>query len=244
MLSLLIGILIGAAVAAPLAYYINIGFGVFIGFFVAALIFFFITRRITKQLQNLFNTANAEVQKQHYDAAITLMKSGYSFSGWAFLARAQIDSQIGTILYIQKKFGEAYKYLQKSNPRIYTAYTMLIVGHLKNKKIDKAKQDIGLLVKLNKKEPFVYSYAGYVHGEQLNDKNEAISYLKKGVKALPHNQNLSDHLLSLQNNKKYKMEKWGDIWYQLMIEKKSLSRLQNKMMKQQQKSMKVKNRVR
>jgi len=244
MFSLLFGILIGAAVAAPLAYFINLGFAIFIGVFVAALVFFFITRRVTKQLQAIFNEANGEVQKQHYDAAITTMKGGYRFANWAFLVRAQVDSQIGTILYIQKKFGEAYKYLQKSNARIYSAYTMLIVGHLKNQKFDKLKQDMDLLVKVNKKEPFVYSFAGYMYAEKLNDKDEALAYLKKGTKVLPHNQNLKDHLLSLQNNKKFKMEKWGDVWYQLMIEKKSLSRLQSKMMKQQQKSMKVKNRVR
>ncbi|MCK5808442.1 hypothetical protein KAH37_05620 [bacterium] len=244
MFSLLLGILIGALVAVPLVYFINIGFAIFIAVFIVALVFFFITRKVTKQLQTIFNEANTEVQKQHYDAAITTMKGGYQFANWAFLVRAQVDSQIGTILYIQKKFGEAYKYLQKSNPRIYSAYTMLIVGHWKNKKIDKLKQDMDLLVKVNKKEPFVYSFAAYMYGEQLNDKNEALAYLKKGTKLLPSNQNLKDHLLALQNNKKFKMEKWGDVWYQLMIEKKSLSRLQNKMMKQQQKGMKVKNRAR
>ncbi len=240
MLSLIFGIVVGAIVGAPLAYFFNVGFGVFIGVFVAAVFFFYMTRQVTKQLQTLFTQANAEVQKQQFDAAITTLKSGYRFANKAFLVKAQVDSQIGTILYIQKKFGEAYKYLQKANPRIYTAYTMLIVGDLKNKKEKEAKEHIDLLVKVNKKEPFVYSFAAYIYSEEFHDKGEAIAYLKKGTKVLPGNEKLKDHLLALQNNKKFKMEKWGDVWYQLLLEKKSMSKLQNKLMKQQQRRMKVK----
>ena len=102
--------------------------------------------------------------------AIETLKDGYEIGKWAFLGKAQVDSQIGVILYTQKKFGEAYKYLQKSNPRIFQAYCMLIVGHIKNKKIKEAKEAITLLIKLNKKEPFVYSFAGYIYANELKEK--------------------------------------------------------------------------
>ena len=42
-----------------------------------------------------------------------------------------------------------------------------------------------------------------------------------------------------KNNKEFKMEKYGEQWYQLMLDRKGLSRLQNKMIKNQQKSMGV-----
>ena len=69
-------------------------------------------------------------------------------NNWAFLVKAQIDGQIGIILYTQKKFGEAYQYLRNANPRIFMAYCMRIVGHLKNNKKDNPN-DIFIAEKLS-----------------------------------------------------------------------------------------------
>ncbi len=242
MLSLIVSAVIALIVGALIGFLVNIGFGIFIGSIILVSVFFFMTRHFSRKLQTIFNFANAKLQKQQFDQAIETLKEGYSIGKWAFLGKAQVDSQIGVILYTQKKFGEAYKYLQKSNPRIFQAYCMLIVGHIKNKKEKEAKEALSLLIKLNKKEPFVYSFAGYIYANELKNKEEALKILENGLKVLPDDIHLKEQILNMKNNKPYKMSKWGDIWYQLMIEKSAINKLQQKYIKSQQKRMKVKRR--
>jgi hypothetical protein len=40
------------------------------------------------------------------------------------------------------------------------------------------------------------------------------------------------------------MDKYGEMWYQLMLDRKGITRLQNKMMRDQQKNMKVRTKIR
>jgi len=245
MLSLLYSLLVALAIGGAIGYFINIGFGIFIGLVVGIALFFFLTRHFTKKLQNVFTTANFDLQKQNFNNAVEVLKSGYKYNKYAFLVKAQIDSQIGIILYTQKKFGEAYKYLQKSNPRITLGYIMMIIGHIKNnKKMKMVDKDIELLIRFNKKDPFVYSVVAYLYAEELGNQEKALEILNKAIKAMPENQKIKDHLTAFQNNKPYKMDKYGEMWYQLMLDRKALSRLQNKMMRSQQRSMKVKQRGR
>ena len=119
---------------------------------------------------------------------------------------------------------------------------MMIIGHIKNNKKDKVNKDIELLIKFNKKDPFVYSVAAYLYSEELGNREKALEILNKAIKAMPDNQKIKEHLTAFQNNKQFKMEKYGEMWYQLMLDKKALSRLQNKMMRSQQRSMNVKQR--
>lgn len=244
MLSLLYSFLAAAFIGGAIGYFINIGFGIFIGLVIGIALFFFLTRHYTKKLQAVFTNANFDLQKQNFNRAIEVLKEGYRYNKYAFLVKAQIDSQIGIILYTQKKFGEAYKHLQKSNPRITLGYTMMIIGHIKNNNMDKVDKDIDLLIKFNKKDPFVYSVAAYLYAEELGNREKALEILNKAVKVMPENQKIREHLTAFQNNKQFKMEKYGEMWYQLMLDKKALSRLQNKMMRSQQRSMRVKQRNR
>ncbi|HNW82215.1 MAG TPA: hypothetical protein PKG52_04910 [bacterium] len=234
--ALIVGILIG--------YLVNLGFGIFLGLFTAIGLFIFFTRFFSKKLQTVFTAANVEIQKQQFERAISILKEGYKYNNYAFLVKAQIDSQIGVILYTQKKFGEAYKYLQHSNPRIMMGYLMLIIGHIKNNKTKNLDRDIQLLIRFNKKDPFVYSAVAYLYEEELNDREKASEILNKAVKVMPDNQKIKEHLTSFQNNKPFKMDKYGEMWYQLMLDRKGVTRLQNKMMRDQQRSMKVRTKIR
>ncbi len=206
------------------------GLGVFIGIIIMIVTFFFLMRYFSSKLRDIFFLANAELHKQKIDKSIEILKSGYNYKNWFFLIPAQIESQIGMIYYTQRKFGDAYKSLQKSNPRIFSAYLMLIIGHIKNNKKDEALKAIPLVMKFNKKEAFVFSVAAYLFEEEFDDKLAAIDALKKGLKNIPANHNLNEHLLAIQNNKKYKMDHWGDMWLQLMLDKNAVQKLQQKYM--------------
>lgn len=244
MLGLAISIAAGIVAGIIIGFLVNIGFGIFIGMFVAIGLFIFFTRYFSKKLQTVFSAANTEIQKQQFERAVSILKSGYRYNNYAFLVKAQIDSQIGVILYTQKKFGEAYKYLQNSNPRIMMGYLMLIIGHIKNNKTRNIDNDIKMLIRFNKKDPFVYSAVAYLYEEELNDRDKALEILTKAAKVMPDNQKIIEHLTAFQNNKPFKMEKYGEMWYQLLLDRKGITRLQNKMMRDQQKSMKVRTKIR
>ncbi len=218
--------------------------GIIIGLVAAVAVFFAVSRNITNKLQALFLRANAEIQKQKVERALELLREGYRWDRWAFLVKAQIDSQIGVILYSTKKFGEAYKYLQNSNPRLYLAYCMLAIGHLKNGKKKEALDTMELLMRFNKKEAFVFSLCAYLHEEEFDDRDQALAVLKRGLKSMPNNQHLNEHLMALQNKTPFKMEKYGEVWYQMYLDRKAVSRLQQKYIKDQQRRMKVSGVVR
>ncbi len=243
MLSLLIALFAGAVTGTAIGFIVNAGFGIFIGLFIATAAFILLTRYFSKKLQAVFLAANNDLQKQRPERAVAVLKEGYKLKNFVILGKAQIDSQIGIILYTQKKFGEAYKYLQNSNPRIMAAYAMMIIGHIKNNRLKSIDRDINLLIKFNKKDPFAYSLASYLYESELGNREKALEILMKGLKVMPGNPKLKDHHTAFQNNKSYKMDKYGEIWYQMMLDKKGISRFQNKMIRSQQKSMKVKSRI-
>ena len=239
MYSLLISLSIGLAVGLLLGFLVNVGLGIFLGLFAFFAAFIFFQRFFSKKLQSIFMEANIDIQKQHFDKAIETLKEGYRYNKYAFLVQAQIDTQIGIILYSQKKFGEAYKYLKNSNPRITMGYLTYIIGCIKNKKTENIDKNIDLLIRFNKKDPFVYSAIAYIYEEELDNREKALATLTKATKIMPDNPKIKEHLLAFQNNKEFKMEKYGEQWYQLMLDRKGLTKLQNKMIKNQQKSMGV-----
>ncbi len=239
MYSLLISLGIAILVGLILGILGYIGLGIFLGIFAFLAAFIFFQRTFSKKLQAVFMAANIEIQKQHFDRAIEILKEGYRYNKYAFLVQAQIDTQIGIIIYSQKKFGEAFKYLKNSNPRIMMGYLMYIIGCIKNKNTENIDKNIDLLIRFNKKDPFVYSVVAYLYEEELGNRDKALETLTKAAKIMPDNPKIKEHLLAFQNNREFKMDKYGEQWYQLMLDRKGLTRLQNKMMKDQQKSMKV-----
>lgn len=254
MYSLLIAAGIGLVLGFLAGFFINVGFGIFIGIIalIAGFVFFnnyfskkvVVDNQLSRRLQAAAMTQNPELQRQTYDQIIEELKEGYKYNKYAFFVKARIDTQIGVILYSQRKFGEAYKYLVNSNPRMMIGYLLMIVGHIKNKKTETLERDIELLIRFNKKDPFVYSAIAYLYQEELNEPQKAMDTLSRALKVMPDNPKIQEHLNALQNNREFNMEKYGEQWYQLLLDKKGISRLQNKMIRNQQKSMNVRQRVR
>jgi len=98
--------------------------------------------------------------------------------------------------------------------------------------------------KLNKKEAFVYSFSAYMYENELGDIEKALAAITAGLKQIPNNTNLQDHQQALQNNKRFKMSKYGENWYQLMLEKNMVNKLQQKYLKAQQRRVNIKKKQR
>ncbi|HQN72364.1 MAG TPA: hypothetical protein PLB16_03015, partial [bacterium] len=83
MLSLIFSLLIAVATGLITGYLINYGFGIFIGLFAGMGMFIFFTRFYSKKLQSVFTDANSYIQKQQFDKAISILRSGYKYNNHA-----------------------------------------------------------------------------------------------------------------------------------------------------------------
>jgi Tfp pilus assembly protein PilF len=77
---------------------------------------------------------------------------------------------------------------------------------------------------------------------QINKKDKAISILQKGLTILPNDKNLNISLTNLQNNKKIKLNVYGDEWYQFRLEKHPQELMAQKQMFKTSKKQRIKRR--
>ena len=188
--------------------------------FIAALlgINFLVGKHFMKKMTALMESVEKDLRSEKMDRAVEKLKSGYSYGKWQFFVKKQIDSQIGSIYYIRKKFDEALPYLENSFNRNWGAMAMLASHHFRTKNYEKTYKVMDETVAANKKEPFVYSLYAWFLSEQKND-DKAIAILTKGLKKLPLNERLQSEADSLKNRKKIKMQNYGAMWMQLHLGK-------------------------
>ena len=134
MYTLLLGLLVGIITG-------YLGFLIYPSYVLAGLTFvagvlvfnFFMGRYFMKKITEVFNSTEKDIKAGKADIAIEKIKTGYKYSKWQFLVREQIDSQIGIILYANKRFDEALPYLKKSLKSNWMAMSMLAAYYYKQK---------------------------------------------------------------------------------------------------------------
>jgi tetratricopeptide (TPR) repeat protein len=179
---------------------------------------FALGRHFMKKMTALMESVEKDLRSERMDVAIEKLKSGYSFSKWQFLVKKQIDSQIGSIYYIRKKFDEAIPYLKNSFSKNWGALAMLASHHYRGKEYAEAYKVMDSAISANKKEPFVYSLYAYFLSEQ-GQTDKAIEVLGAGLKKIPLSERLQSELDSVRNRKKIKMQNYGPQWMQLHLGK-------------------------
>ncbi len=188
--------------------------------FAISLIIFnvFMSRYFMKKLTDIFSSCEKDLKSGRTDIAIEKMKKGYAFSKWQFLVKQQIDSQIGVILYANKRFDEALPYLEKTPKSNFMAMSMLAAHYFRHKDFEKVKKVMATSAKANKKDSFTQVLNGYFLSE-MGFQDEAIAALTKANKKLPTDERIENALDSVRNNKKIKMQGYGALWMQLHLMK-------------------------
>ncbi|MGA1846070.1 tetratricopeptide repeat protein [Deferribacter abyssi] len=179
---------------------------------------FFIGRYFLKKLTAVFQEIEKDLKNNRFEKAINRLKNAYAFSKWQFFVKEQINSQIGIILYMQKKFDDAKSYLEKGFAKNWMGMAMLATLYFKEKKYEKVKSTMDKAIKNAPKEGFLYSLYAYFLTE-MGEKDKAIEILVKGSKKAPLDEKLETNLEALRNGKKMKMKNYGTLWLQLNIEK-------------------------
>jgi tetratricopeptide (TPR) repeat protein len=175
-------------------------------------------RYFLKKLTALMNSVEKDLRAERIEPALEKLRKGYKYAPWQLLVKKQIDSQIGSILYLRKRFDEALPYLEKSIARNWSAMCMLAAHHYRHKNYAAAYKVMEKTVLSNKKEAFVYSLYAYFLSEQGHT-DKAIQVLTRGHKKLPLDERISGELDSLKNRKKVKIQNYGPLWIQLHLGK-------------------------
>jgi len=220
MYNLLISFLCSTLVSVGLVQFAGqeLWVGVIASLVVFALVYILIMRLVMKKFVALMETAQRDVQANRADRAVQVMKSAYRFSPWQLYVKEQINSQIGTILYLKRDFAGALPYLEKGFVRHWMAMAMLAITYMKKSKPAKMAETFDKATAAVKKEPLLWALYAYCL-EKSGEHNKAIQILEKGLKKLPGDEALDENLHLLNEGKKMKMKAFGDMWYQFHLEK-------------------------
>lgn len=232
MYNLLISLGIGFATAVASALFLPHWYEWVLPALVAAAVAWFLgARRINRRLEAIFMKSMQDLQAQRPEVAIQTLKDAYALDRWQFLVRAQVDAQIGTILYLLRRNDEAEAHLRRGFVRHWLGQGMLACLLFRRHKLDEAKGVLEKAVAVTRKEPLLYGLYAFML-DKAGRKEEAIGVLQRGVAAVPGNAPLKDNLLALQNHRRIEMSGFGDAWYQFMLEPVPQARIQQ--MQQQQ----------
>lgn len=208
------------ALIGLLMFYITKSFvlSIILGMIVVIAINFFLGKYFLKKLTELFKLVEKDIRSDKAEKAIERLKDGYKYSKWQFFVKEQINSQIGIILYSKKRFDEALPYLQSGFQKNWLSMAMLGTYYYKEKQYDKMKDTFEKAIKNSPKEGFLYTlYAYYL--QAINETEKALEVLTNGNKKVPLDDKLESALEAVKNNKKIKIQNYGNLWLQLNIEK-------------------------
>lgn len=185
--------------------------------FVAA--FFVLSKRIAKKLEGSIKSLQEDLLKGQTDRAIAKFKEiKKRYGKWQFFLSSTIDGQIGSILYMKGQYPAAKPYLERAFVRHWVAKAMLAIIYYRERKMTKMDEVFQIATRYVKKTGLLWSlwaYCVWRNGET----ERAISILSKGKSYLGDaDQQLSQNLLSLQNQKRMKMKGYGEQWYQFQLE--------------------------
>ncbi|MFN2257194.1 MAG: tetratricopeptide repeat protein [Desulfuromonadaceae bacterium] len=182
------------------------------------LIYFLMSRNTMKKVTALVETAQKDMQNNRGEKAVATLKSGYKYAKWQFYVKGQLNAQIGTVLYIRKEFAKALPYLEKAFAKHWVAMCMLAVSYMKRNKPAKMTNAFEKAVAANRKEPFIWNLYAYCL-DKIGEKKKAMEVLEKGIKKTKGDERLVASLKAVENNKRMKMDGYGDFWYQFHLEK-------------------------
>lgn len=217
MYAIVVALASGVLTAMLVGLRYNIYAMILTGFLISILVFFLVSRYLVGKLETLQQISIKQLENQKFDLAIKTLEAGNHLGRWIVFGRSQLNGQIGYIHYLRKDFDKAFPYLKNSFAKNWIAQAMLAACYYRRKDYTKMKETLESAVKSNKKTPFLWGLYAYMESV-TGSKDRALEILNRGAQACPDDKALKANILNLQNKKKIKMNKFGDVWYQLWIE--------------------------
>lgn len=220
MFNILISTLAGVALGAGL--YFGTGLSLWIaaiaGFVLFTALYLLMMRHFMNKIVALMEQSQRELQGRHIERAIKTLEKGYQFASWQLYVKEQINSQIGTVHYLNRNFAEAFTFLQKGFMRHWVALCMLAICYMKRNKTKEMIAAFDKAVAAGKKEPIAWAVYAFCL-EKVGQRDTAISVLEKGLKKTGNDTNLQSNLEDLRAGERMRMKGYGDMWYQFHLDK-------------------------
>lgn len=182
-----------------------------------AAVFILLSRVIMKKVGAIMESAQRDLQAGRFDKAVKTLEGAFKYASWQFYVKGQVNSQIGTILYIKRDFAEAFPYLEQGFVKHWMAMGMLGICYMKRSKVAKMKETFEKAVTGTKKEPMLWALYAYCL-EKIGEKDKAIEVLERGLKKGGSDERLSENIEALKEGRKMRMMDFGDVWYQFHLE--------------------------
>jgi len=176
-----------------------------------------LARRTVKQLEVVMASAQKELAGRRIEKALAILEGAFPLARWQFLVGSQLHGQIGSLLYVQKKFDEAEPHLKKSFVKMWPARAMLAAQHFRRKEWKEMESVFDAAIRANKGESLLYAVYAYCE-DKRGERKHAIEILQKGVSEVKTDERLKTLLTRLQNDKRMKLEAYGEQWYQFWLE--------------------------
>ena len=176
-----------------------------------------LARRTVKQLEAVMGQVQKELKDRRIEKAIATLESARPLSRWQFLVASQLEGQIGSLLYIQKKFDEAEPHLKKSFVKMWPARAMLAAQHFRRKEWKEMEAVFDAAIRANKGESLLYATYAWCE-DKRGERKKAIEVLQRGASEVKSDERLKTLLSRLQNDKRMKLDAFGEQWYQFWLE--------------------------
>lgn len=180
----------------------------------------FLARRSGKQLEAAMAVAQKEMMARRPERAVATLEEAFKLARWQFGVKSSLHANIGVLLYVQKKFDEAEPHLRKSAGtllRLWQAQAMLAAILFRKKQYEEMEKIFRGAMRGNKSETLLYAVYAWCES-QRGEKKKAIEILTKGVSDNPSDEKLKTLLGRAQNDKRLKLDGWGEQWWQFWLE--------------------------
>jgi len=213
---------LAACMAVSLALQFGAGLNPWIamlcGLAVFVVIFLLVSRQMIKKINAFMETAQRDIQAGRTEKAIATLKAGYRYAPWQFYMKEQINSQIGTILYLKRDFTAAFDYLDKGFSRHWVGVGMLAVCYMRKNNVAKMIKTFDKGVIANRKEDLLWNLYAFCL-DKVGEHQKAIEVLEKGMKKATDTSVIAENIEALREGKRVKMKAYGDLWFQFHLEK-------------------------
>lgn len=209
------GVVLGGALGAAFGAVA----GILPGLVAFAATYFLFARRMNQIMEQAMAEVQKDLQRGQIEVAVRHLETLKARVGrMQLFARSTIDGQIGSIYFMRQEYDKARPYLEQSFVRLWHAQVMRAVLEAKKKNLGKVDEILERAVKYSPKQGLLWSTWAFLHWRAGN-RDRAIAVLARGKEALGGKDDvLNDNLLALQNDKKMKMKRYGDPWYQFQLE--------------------------
>lgn len=228
MLGILISLLVGTI--GFFALYLTVegilGFSILLGIILALIAYAIISKKTFLQIEIANAKAQKALQQQKFDRAIKIYESLLILKKWSILIPGQVYSYVGMIYYIKSDKDNAETNLAKASSLNWIAKAMLAIIQMQKQNLDSMIKLFEKVVSSHKKEGLAWATYAYCL-DKVRRREDAIHVLERADKALKgKDERIKSNLIELKNSRRMKMKAFGDQWYQFMLERPPMKRVQ------------------